>query len=60
MKERAKEDREAFLRAVQKQKGDEELERKQNEQKRTALLQNKGTLLKQIDRNGLKKKEREF
>jgi hypothetical protein len=38
MKERAKEDREAFLRAVQKQKGDEELERKQNEQKRTALL----------------------
>ena len=57
LKEQAKKDRELTLRANQKHKEAEEIERKENEHKKMALLQNKTTLLQQIDRNNRRKKE---
>ena len=57
LKEQAKKDRELTLWANQKHKEAEEIERKENEHKKMALLQNKTTLLQQIDRNNRRKKE---
>lgn len=57
LKEQAKKDRELTLWANQKHKEAEEVERKENQHKKMALLQNKTTLLQQIDRNNRRKKE---